>query len=150
MPLELPRSVPLRLTSILQSSALLLCNYSPLVAEQNIFLPWCSSLGLGPVNPSPWHLTGSPWTHFRGSPDLNERSGRKIQSLISKDNFILSLAGEVRDLCVCVWVRLCARHLELLLISNVMCWPNGKFRDCFLWVLLKRKQEWDKNADTVG
>lgn len=148
MPLRRPRSIPPLLTSILQSSALLLCNYSPLVAEHNIFLPWCSLLGLVPVNPSPWHLTGSPWTHFWGSPDLNESSGKKIQSLISKDIFILSLGGYVRDLCV--WVRLCARHLELLLISKVMCWPNGKFWDCFLWVLLKWKQEWDKNNDTVG
>lgn len=41
-PIYSPRSISLFLTFILQRSAGLLCNYSPLVAEPDIFLAWCN------------------------------------------------------------------------------------------------------------
>lgn len=53
---------------ILQSSAVLLCNYSPLVAEPNIFPPWCNPAVLDLCEdqwiPSPWHLAGSLRNRF--------------------------------------------------------------------------------------
>lgn len=45
-PLQLLCAISLVLTFILQSSALLLCNYSLMVAEHNIFLPWYNSVWL--------------------------------------------------------------------------------------------------------
>lgn len=47
VPLPLPCSTSAVLTLILRSSAVLLCNYGPMVAEQNIFLAWCNSCASG-------------------------------------------------------------------------------------------------------
>lgn len=60
-PLLLPCSISPVLTFILQSSAVLLCNYSPLVAEHNIFLPWCNSVGLDSVRTSESFTLASLW-----------------------------------------------------------------------------------------
>lgn len=49
------------LTFILQSSAELLCNYSSMVAEQNIFLPWCNSVCLDSARTSESLPLASPW-----------------------------------------------------------------------------------------
>lgn len=56
-----PCSISPVLTFILQSSAVLLCNYSPMVAEQNIFLPWCNSVCLDSARTSESFALASLW-----------------------------------------------------------------------------------------
>lgn len=101
---------------ILQSSAVLLCNYSSLVAERNIFLPWCNSSGSGlggPVNPSPWHLFDSPGTvSWARQPRCNDSSAKRLSG---QSALVLSGRGDCVDgwwVQVCqICVRLTARSL---------------------------------------
>lgn len=60
-PLLFSCSISPVLTFILQSSAVLLCNYSPMVAEHNIFLPWCNSVCLDSVRTSESFTLASLW-----------------------------------------------------------------------------------------
>lgn len=85
----------------------------------------------GPVNPSPWHLSGNPRTNFeRRQPSWNEWEIWRFY-LASRRR------GACMWACMCVCVSVCARQLEVLKISlslgqsdDVLAkWKVG--RDCF-------------------